>query len=379
MSDFVNITRKHLLNIHGRSLKTKYVIFESDDWGSERIPSMESLNYLASCRIDVHRNPFNYLDSLETEDDLSALYEILIRFKDSKGNYPAITANCVTANPDFDKIRASGYDEYFYENILETYRSKKGCENAYSLIKEGIAAGIFYPQFHGREHLNVRQWLVALQSRNDLLLKAFNVGIYGIDLESESMMRPNFTAAFDAKSDCEFDEHRNIIRQGVTLFKDIFGYSSRSFIAPCYVWHPSLEILLNENGIKYIQGLPIQYIPTGSAKYVKKYHYQGERNKMQQFYLVRNCFFEPALNARFNWIEDCFQRLKIIFYWRKPAIIGCHRLNFIGSLNEENRNNNLRDLSILLRLILKTWPDVEFTTTDKLGEIYRNLFKYEIR
>jgi hypothetical protein len=379
MSDFVNITRKHLLNIRGRRLKTKYVIFESDDWGSERIPSRESLNYLASCGIDVHRNPFNFLDSLETDDDLSALYEILIRFKDIKGNYPAITANYVTANPDFERIRTSGFREYFYENFLETYRSKKGCENAYPMIKEGIAAGIFHPQCHGREHLNVRQWLVTLQNRNELLLKAFNAGIYGIDLEYESMMRPNFTAAFDAKSDREFDEHRNIIRQGLALFKDIFGYSSRSFIAPCYVWHPSLEILLNENGIKYIQGLPIQYIPTSSAKYVKKYHYQGERNKMQQIYFVRNCFFEPALNARFNWIEDCFKRLKIIFYWGKPAIIGCHRLNFIGSLNEENRNNNLRDLSILLRLILKTWPDVEFTTTDKLGEIYRNFSKYEIR
>lgn len=370
MSEFVNITRKHLLNIRGKSLKTKYIVFESDDWGSERIPSRESLNYLVSSGIDVHRNPFNYLDSLETDDDLSALYELLIRFKDSKGNYPVITANCVTANPDFTKIRASGFREYFYENVLETYKSKKGCGNTFRLIKEGISAGIFHPQFHGREHLNVRQWLVALQSRNELLLKAFNEGIYAIDLESESTMRPNFTAAFDAKSDCEIDEHRNIIREGVTLFRDNFGYSSLSFIAPCYVWAPSLEIILNENGIKYIQGLPVQNIPTSTAKYGKKYHYQGQRNKMQQLYFVRNCFFEPAFNDRFNWIEDCFKRLKIIFYWGKPAIIGCHRLNFIGSLNEENRNNNLRDLSILLRLILKTWPDVEFTTTDKLGELY---------
>jgi hypothetical protein len=44
----------------------------------------------------------------------------------------------------------------------------------------------------------------------------------------------------------------------------------------------------------------------------------------------------------------------------------------MGSLNEENRKNNLRNFSILLRMILETWPDTEFTTTDKLGELYLN-------
>jgi hypothetical protein len=91
---------------------------------------------------------------------------------------------------------------------------------------------------------------------------------------------------------------------------------------------------------------------------------------MQQVYFIRNCFFEPSLDTRFDWIEDCLRRIKIIFFWGKPAIIGTHRINFMGSLNEENRKKNLKDFSVLLKLILETWPDVEFTTTDRLGEFY---------
>jgi hypothetical protein len=85
---------------------------------------------------------------------------------------------------------------------------------------------------------------------------------------------------------------------------------------------------------------------------------------------VRNCFFEPSLDPGFNWVDDCLRRMKIIFLWGKPAIIGSHRINFIGSLNEENRKKNLKALEFMLRSILKTWPEVEFITTDVLGKIY---------
>jgi hypothetical protein len=370
MTGLADTARKHLLNIPGRKLNGRYIVFESDDWGSERIPSRESIENLTASGINLYSNPFNYKDSLETEEDLSALFEVLLSFKDKQGRHPVITANTVTSNPDFEKIKASGYEEYFCESTLQTYRNKQGCVNSNNLIKEGINEGLYHPQFHGREHLNVRQWLKALKTGNEILRAAFDEGIYGVDLEIDTIQRNNFMAAFDSNSDEEHDEYKRIIREGVTMFRDIFGYGSRSFIAPCFIWHPSLEPILLENGIKFIQGLPIQYVPNTSGTYRKIYHHQGEKNKSHQLYFVRNCFFEPALNSRVNWVEDCLRRMKIIFYWGKPAIIGTHRINFMGSLNEESRKQNLKDFSNLLKLILETWPDAEFTTTDKLGELY---------
>lgn len=370
MRNFLSTARKHFLNLQGKRLDKKYVVFESDDWGSERIPSKNKMKSLASSGIDVFRNPFNYLDSLETEDDLSALFETLLIFRDSHGNPPVITANSVTANPDFEKIEKAGFSEYFYETILETYERKKKCANSFSLIKEGISMGIYHPQFHGREHLNVKQWLTAILSGNELLLKAFKNKIYAIDIRTGITLRDNFTAAFDGYTEQERDYFQGIIEDGIRLFKNIFGFYPKSFIAPCYIWHPFLEKSLKDNGIRYIQGLPVQLSPANGDKYRRIHHYQGQKNHLDQRYFIRNCFFEPAFNPRFDYIKDIMYRLQIIFFHGKPAIIGTHRLNFIGALNENNRKKNLELLVQLLKLILETWPDVEFTTTDKLGEFY---------
>ena len=52
-----------------------------------------------------------------------------------------------------------------------------------------------------------------------------------------------------------------------------------------------------------------------------------------------------------------------------PAIITSHRVNFIGSLDLKNRTENLQKFSELLSEILKRWPDVEFMTSDALGNL----------
>ena len=53
----------------------------------------------------------------------------------------------------------------------------------------------------------------------------------------------------------------------------------------------------------------------------------------------------------------------------KPAIISSHRINYIGSLVEENRAYNLSRLNNLLKIILEKWPDIEFMTSDQLGDL----------
>ena len=63
--------------------------------------------------------------------------------------------------------------------------------------------------------------------------------------------------------------------------------------------------------------------------------------------------------------------IKVAFLLHKPAIISSHRVNYIGSLKESNRKNGLTQLSILLKSILKNWPDVQFMTTIELGKYIR--------
>ena len=99
----------------------------------------------------------------------------------------------------------------------------------------------------------------------------------------------------------------------------------------------------------------------------------GQKNRYDQLYLVRNAFFEPALDKDKDKDKDpvgeCLRRINMAFKWNKPAIISSHRINYIGSLVEENRIKNLKLLDELLKNIINRWPDVEFMTSDKLGEL----------
>jgi hypothetical protein len=60
-------------------------------------------------------------------------------------------------------------------------------------------------------------------------------------------------------------------------------------------------------------------------------------------------------------------QIQSAFLFDKPAVICTHRINFIGFINEKNRDRGLRDLDCLLKQITKKWPDVIFITTDQLS------------
>jgi hypothetical protein len=363
--------KNNIQNIPGKKLNRRLVVFESDDWGSVRIPSKKVMQQLADAGIAVHTNPFNYLDALESETDLNSLFELLTRFKDHLGNHPVITANCIVANPDFEQIKKNNFQTYYWESVLNSYAKNPGCTKSYQNFKHGMEAGVIWPQFHGREHVNIQQWLTSLQQGNIGILKAFDLGVFGIDFKNNFSIRNNFMAAFDFNTESESAAKEQIVKEGLDEFEKIYNLRSHSFIAPCYVWHKDLEPVLKKYGVKYLQGINYQFSPEiGKDQYRRILHTQGQKNKIGQRYFFRNAFFEPSLNRNFNWVDDCMKRIKTAFFWGKPAIIGTHRINFIGSIDEGNRRKTHELMNTLLTKIMHTWKDVEFTTSDRLGDLY---------
>ncbi|MBK8547870.1 MAG: hypothetical protein IPL63_10985 [Saprospiraceae bacterium] len=88
----------------GWKTERKIVVFESDDWGSIRMPSQKVYDSLVSkgVRLDSQGGYlFNKFDTLADEDDLTALFEVLQSVKDKNGNPAVFTTVCVAANPDF--------------------------------------------------------------------------------------------------------------------------------------------------------------------------------------------------------------------------------------------------------------------------------------
>ncbi|MFY8165263.1 MAG: hypothetical protein ACOVJ8_01645, partial [Sediminibacterium sp.] len=347
----------------------KIVVFESDDWGSIRMPNKLVYDQLRQKIKGVDKLPYQRYDTLANKEDLYALFACLRSFKDHQGNYPVITANTIMANPDFDMIKQDNYENYHYESFTKTIERYYGNE-VFPLWKQGIQEGIFFPQFHGREHLNVKRWLFALQENIGHVRLAFEHGFF--DLSTSLTIGENsFMDALDIATPEDLEEIKLILADGLKLFENIFGFKAKTFIAPCYVWSGELESTLKQYGVIGIQGNWFQKVPLPGTPglYKNKFHYTGQKNKHGQFYLVRNASFEPSDNPEFDWISDVLKRAEVAFRMGKPLIISTHRLNYIGAIVPENSKRNLDLLAKLLSQLLERHPEIEFLNSAQLAEL----------
>ena len=364
------ITR-NLINLPGWRTKRKIVVFESDDWGSIRMASKEAYNYFLTKCLPVDKCPYNSYDALECNEDLEMLFELLGSVTDVNGNPAVLTANAVMANPDFEKIRESGFQKYHYEPFTKTLERYPAHDRVYDLYKKGISEKLFKPQFHGREHLNVARWMRALQSGDVYALMAFEWNMFSLHTGINSSCRNEYLDAFAVESHEEMLQLRAIVTSGLELFLQLMGYRSQTCIAPCYTWSSDVEKILSDQGVRGLQGVILQRVPMFGTEGLSKikYHYMGQSNRYAQYYFIRNCSFEPFQIPDTDPLPDCLARIQTAFAWHRPAIISTHRINFIGFLNPSNRGRNLNYLKKLLTAIIKHWPDVEFLSSDQLSDL----------
>jgi hypothetical protein len=367
-----DILIKNLSNIPGWRTARHLVVIESDDWGSIRMPSNEVFESIVKSGIDLISDPglrFNKFDSLETAEDLASLYEVLSSVKDCTGRYAVLTPVSVVANPDFTQIEQSAFTKYFYEPFTETFKKYPGCEKSFDLWKEGIEKRLFVPQFHGREHLNVKVWMKALGIGHERTLQAFSKGFWGISTAKDPDIRIEFQAAFDYIDPEDLTYQSEVIKTGLDLFQELFGYRATFFVPPNGPFSSKLEEKCSILGIKYLSTSKIHIEPAENGRSARRrIHWLGQKNKSGLTYLTRNCFFEPSKQAE-NCVDNCLKDISTAFRWHKPAVISSHRVNYIGTLDRNNRESGHAHLGFLLKEILKHWPDAEFITSHELGEI----------
>ena len=179
---------------------------------------------------------------------------------------------------------------------------------------------------------------------------------------------PSIQATYDSNNLKLMQES---IISGLKLFEDIFDFKSESFIANNFVWSRELEKTLADMGVRLIQGMKYQKLPRLNDKPSKLVrHYTGKINKHNQIYSVRNCSFEPSIDGL--GYEKTIKEIGNAFFWKQPAIISSHRVNFIGVLDERNQQKNLIEFKNLLETIMRKWPDVEFMHTMSLEKIIRD-------
>lgn len=362
--EYIPLLRQNIYNIPGWRTNRHIVVFESDDWGSIRMPSVGAYQRLLAKGVHFSSYGYDQCDTIASPEDLQALFEVCDSVRDKNGHPAIITANCVMANPDFDRIQQSEFNEYFYEPITATMNRYYPNTDLISLWKEGLAARVFKPQLHGREHVNSQMWLNSLRENHKGARDAFDEGVFSILVSKEEDPRIKNTTAFKYLSEEEKPFYEKAISDATRMFKELFGYAPISFIPPAFCWDSDIEKALVKEGIETIQGIAMHF-----EKGKRQFRRIGQKTPAGLINLVRNASWEPTQDYGKDVNGICLKQIAVAFRWNKPATISVHRLNFIGALHKENREQNIKLFKELLKDIIKTWPDVEFMSSDELGKL----------
>lgn len=355
-------------NMQSIKFDKRILVFESDDWGGIRVPSRGVYDELLKSGEKMYKDPYLHYDCLESKEDLNELCSTLQSFADKRGRHPCFTANFVMCNPAFDKIDTEA-GVYCRESMELTYQSYYG-ENIIHIVKEWCKKGIIAPQLHCLEHLKCYDWINSLKEGDESVSIAFHKKMIGV-YSTFSSDKYGYMDVLNYSKHYEEDVFRDL-KQASNAFNSCFGFSSESFAPPCFVWRDDVLNELHYNGVNFIQAGINQFVPENGT-FIKRHHYTGEVLDNGLIITTRNCFLEPVyfLSAR-SAAAFCFKQIRIAFEQNAPAIVDTHRMNYVGGLFPSNRKKGNKALKILLKKVLKKYPDTSFLSSIELHKMIKN-------
>lgn len=364
----------NLKNSIGWKTSRKIVVFSVDDYGNVRLNSAQARKNMDEAGMQIYSR-FDALDTLETTQDLEQLFEVLSSVKDKNGRHAVFTPFALPCNIDFEKMEAEDFQEFHFETLPNTYKKlaaqqPEAYNGTWNLWKEGIAKGLLKPQFHGREHLNLQVFNDKLNKRDEQLLTALKNKSY-TSISDEQYPTMSAFAALDFWDVKENENLKPILKEGLTLFEEVYGYPSIYFTPPVFNIHHSLFETLKNNGVQFLDLALQRNEHQGFNVYKKSFNYIGKKTKEGLSIMVRNVVFEPTEDRGIDWVDFTMQQIETAFRWNKPAIISSHRVNFCGHIDPKNREKGLATLKVLLQQIIAKWPEVEFMSADEMALVLK--------
>ena len=363
----------HIKNVPGWRTNRKLVIFSVDDYGNVRLDSKKARENMDKAGLKVHSR-FDALDTLETREDLEALYEVLTSVKDKHDNHAVFTPFALTCNINFEAMQEDGHSSYIYELLPETYAkladlNAQDYKGTWELWQEGIEKGIMKPQLHGREHFNVLELEEKLIAKDKEVLIALKNRSY-TSISSTRYPTRSWTGAFTYWSYSENDGLSLIAKDGLSKFEQVYGYKPVHFMAPTAIASNQVLKTLSQEGILITDKPLLENYHLGKGNFKKKFYYTGKSFLVNMKSMVRNVVFEPADNSAS--ITIAMEQINTAFRLNKPAVISSHRVNYCGLIDPKNRELGLKKLKELLNLIILKHPDVEFISSSDLINLMNN-------
>ncbi len=364
----------NLKNIWGWRTPRKILVLAVDDYGNVRLDSKQARTRLDQAGLKV-LSRFDAYDTLETREDLEMLFDTLTTVKDKNGRHAVFTPFAVPCNIDFKRMALEDHVAYRYELLPVTFeklaaRDSQTYTGTWDLWREGLTKGLLVPQFHGREHFNLKIFEEKLTKRDHEVMSCLENRSY-TSISDTGYPTISYTAAFNF---WEFEEHEqfaNIITDGLNAFEQVFGYRSVHLTPPGGTENHVIHQYLKDAGIEFIDTSLIKTEHQGRGKYKKSINWTGKKNQSGIIYGVRNVVFEPTHDRGFEWINFSLKQIEAAFRWHRPAIVSSHRVNYCGHISPQNRKDGINALKKLLEEVVKRWPDVEFMSSVALMDMVK--------
>lgn len=353
----------NLKNIPGWRSRRKLIVFESDDWGTNRISNPEVGKELKAKGVKL-KTTASWCDTLVSLDDLRELHNVLNEFVDSQSNSACITMFVNPANPDFNRIKAADYKEYFpvsLDNLLSRIYPN---EDVLGFWKGMLNKGTASIEYHGREHVNVPFWLQYLNSEDSLAKECFELSFCALPALDRHHILAGLRAAYYFDNESQKQYLNSAVTDGLKLLRKIFDSQVSIWCPPNNINHPDFNKILSELGISGVVSKRVNLYPNGNGGFTKERLVTGEKNAEGQVHYYRNCSFEPIQTS--YRLKNTLGQINASFNWGKPAIITTHAVNFAGGIDKEMRNNSLAELKKLLFEIRTRWPEALFISSSEM-------------
>ncbi|MCK5354253.1 MAG: hypothetical protein KAJ63_03990, partial [Methyloprofundus sp.] len=242
-------------------------------------------------------------------------------------------------------------------------------EKVRNIMLEGLEKGVFDIQLHGMAHYWPDNLMHALQV-DDGVTSWLNEG--GEVTESlPSLLQSRWIETKKLPTaPLQDNEVSAAVKEEVSVFKDVFGFSPKVVVPPTFVWTTVVENCWNEQALEYLI-TPGQCSNRRNEKGVPELNgqkiYNAQVSTAGLTYIVRNDFFEPGLE---HTAEMALNALKQKTELAQPALLEIHRSNFIQS--KQMTQSSLNELEKSIVLALENYPGLKFLTTKELADKYAN-------
>ena len=338
------------------------VVFESDDWGAcEVAPRSRQSQYQELLQKHTGKRA-RLLSSLETPEELDALFKVLQNYRGQDGIAPVFTAFTSMGNPDYQAIANADFKEYHDIFIGDGFPQFWGGDGVIEKMRTGQQMGIWEPEYHSMlHHTSPKLWLELLRGNGadaELARDLFELQCY-----NQLKHIPEYEGY-------HIREQFQFVNTGFTRFEKLFGRTPQAAVTSDA--YPETEIIWAARGVRTVcikncrinSGEVVVY-PTKPWNMQDVYARIGDYEAaLDLVYLTRNVFMEQA-----NTAEEVLQTIERNFsVFKEPCVISTHRSNYC-SLSQAENEKNIARLQCVLGSLQKR--GAIFLTTGELGDLYR--------